>query len=196
LISAIIISITIRPIFVDRYIYSLSGLLLLVLAFSIGRFKTVYTLISGTVILLLVLPNIITIYSQRFNGPMREIVAYMEDKIQPSDIFFHSDDMTFGSFYYYFPKQGHLMYRKNTANFPALFFDPNGEYGDDLEHFHYGWTNCWVVFRTDLTAYRAYREVKSALAAKYTLSYQEKFKIPVSWMEIELDRISLKGKTQ
>lgn len=156
---AVKVSMDLRPIFVDRYIFPVVGLFLLTTAYGISRIK--YRDISIFLVVLLLffsLDPIRQINEHRYSGPMYEVRNYLDDLITSEDVFIHSDEHTFGTFSYYFPDNSHYLYLrpgfKGYSSYSA--FSDNGEVGSDIESFVTGKKRLWVVERqnSDTSVYR------------------------------------------
>lgn len=66
---------------------------------------------------LLLLPQIISIQTNYFNGPIQESVDYIKGRIQKNDIFIDADEICSGSYAYYFPEHQHYIYRNKNLKF-------------------------------------------------------------------------------
>lgn len=184
--SAIVLSKVIRPIFVERYIFPSVGLLLLVLAYAITRVnKKKLAIIILAVFILLSVPQILRVYSERFNGPMKEVVASIKDDIKKEDVFVHTSVHTYGTFSYYFPNNKHVYYlpvdivnnRGNDA------FNKNGTVITDINEAVKDLDNLWLVDQVGGTgSSELYGWYASGLfKAKKAPSL---YKIPTSWFEV------------
>ncbi len=134
--AGIIASFVIRPVLVERYMMPVLGLFILGLSFGIGSLgKKILPAIGCAVIIAFTVPQIDYTMSKRFNGPMTEAAEYMESRIQPGDVFLHTDEHTIGTFCYYFPDNTNYYYQREGfegfSNFDA--FGPNGVVIDSLD---------------------------------------------------------------
>ena len=127
--TGILASVLIRPVLVERYIVPLLGLFVLALSYGIGHLgKRVLPAVGCALIIALCVPQTLFTIENRFNGPMKEAVAYLEPKLQPTDVFLHTDEHTLGTFSYDFPESMHYFYQREGhrgySNYDA--FAPNG----------------------------------------------------------------------
>jgi uncharacterized protein (DUF2141 family) len=56
------------------------------------------------------------VYTQRFNGPMQEIVQDLEDSVQPGDLVISTFSLAMGPSMYYFPEATHYYYLHNLES--------------------------------------------------------------------------------
>lgn len=135
--AGIVLSFTIRPVWCERYITIVAGLFILSSAIGlsvIGK-KNIFIFV---VILVLGFNSagIYQIYRQRFNGPMREVAAYLKPGLAADAIFVHFDWVTRDSLYYYFPHHKHFVYMPQLAK---IYYDPlffrQSMAGPDLSRF-------------------------------------------------------------
>ena len=79
---------------------------------------------------------------------MTEAVEYLEPKIQPGDVFLHTDEHTLGTFCYYFPDHMNYYYQREGyggfSNYDA--FKPNGVMIGSLDEIGEG-HRIWLVQR-------------------------------------------------
>lgn len=150
LVGGIIISNLIRPMFIERYMFPVSGLFLLALAYGISQLKSkTAAKVTCGVLLIVSLPLIGTIATERFNGPMKEVTQHVNKSIKPDHVFIHTDEHTFGVFSYYYPDHKHFLYLKpgfkGYSGYAA--FAPNGVTGSDIDKFIKDSKNIWLVSR-------------------------------------------------
>ncbi len=129
ILGGVIASRLIRPVLVERYVVPLLGLLALGLAYGMAALeKKRYMTLACALIAALSLLQILAIHAVRVNGPMTEAVAYLKDRIEPGDVFLHTDEHTLGTFSYYFPDHKNYYYQRSGysgySNYDA--FKPNG----------------------------------------------------------------------
>lgn len=149
-VGGLVISEMIRPMFVERYILVVSGLFLLAFAYGISTFKSKASVYLTCIVLLVVsLPLTGLIVSKNFNGPMKEVMEYVNGSIESDDIFLHTDEHTFGMFSYYYPDHKHYLYLKPGFSGYSTYkaFDHNGRAGADADQFLKESDNIWLVTR-------------------------------------------------
>ncbi|KNY26481.1 glycosyltransferase family 39 protein [Pseudobacteroides cellulosolvens] len=141
-------SLIIRPVLVERYIVPVVGIMIVAAAYGISLFNK-KPVIIGVCLLITALsvPQIMDIYTKRFNGPMFEVKTYMQENMKKDDIFIHTDEHTFGTFCYYFPNRKHYLYLEPGTNGYSGFgaFKQNGTSGHDFNEFIKGSSNVWLV---------------------------------------------------
>jgi hypothetical protein len=109
--AAVLLSVLVRPILVERYMVSCLGLFLLALTYCLTM-----PLPSVQWLPVLVLYGAVNfgtardIQEKRFNGPMREVKGALAGRVGPDDVFIHGSEHTFGVFCYYFPNNKHFLY--------------------------------------------------------------------------------------
>lgn len=114
LITTVVVSIILMPIFHPRYIMVVSGLFILLIGLGISVIpnQKVHWILSLTYVAL----NFWTIkdiYIQYFNYPMKALYQEMDEKIEPGDLIITSDSYSMGAAYYYFPEATHY-YSNNS----------------------------------------------------------------------------------
>ncbi|MFZ5987125.1 MAG: DUF2141 domain-containing protein [Bacillota bacterium] len=176
LITAVVISYLVRPIFIERYIFPVVGLFLLAFAYGISKLKYKdFSIFAVVLLLVFSLVPYMDMNKERYNGPMKEICRYMEENIKSDDIFIHADEHTFGLFSLYFPNHRHFFYMdkdfKGYSGYRA--FEPAGITGSDISSFIKGRENMWLVGRQGGTGWQGiYSCFNSGL-----LSYKDKSKV-------------------
>ena len=136
--AAVLLSVLIRPILDPRYSTVGLGLYILALTYTLdiipskrlrAGLLTLYILFSSLTIL--------TVYTTRFNGPMREVVEALKDEVKPGDVSVHGTSIPLGTFSYYFPDNPQYLYIPDGfipfSNYEIL--RPGGEYGPDYRQF-------------------------------------------------------------
>lgn len=111
LLTAIVVSLVFTPVFVPRYMLACLGPALIALSVSI-RFLPVRWL-RITVVSLFVVLNLHVmkdVYTQRFNGSTRELVADLRGAVEKGDLIVTSDCIAVGPVVYYLPEARHLFY--------------------------------------------------------------------------------------
>jgi 4-amino-4-deoxy-L-arabinose transferase-like glycosyltransferase len=112
-ITTMLVSLFLVPLFFSRYLLVVSGLFLLLVALGMGMLPSKYLpwMAAG----LLAVLNVFTIkdiYTQYFNHPMRQLVEKLDGAIQPNDLIITSDSYSLGPAFYYWPQAVHY-YQNN-----------------------------------------------------------------------------------
>ena len=108
LMTAIVVSLWIAPIFYARYFLVCLGIFTLMVSMAILQLpgkRTPYIAIGAFVLL-----NVFVIkdvYTKHYNHPMRQLAAQFESKIKPGDLIVTCDSLTLGPVLYYFPDAVH-----------------------------------------------------------------------------------------
>lgn len=150
LVTAVIVSNLVRPIFVTRYIFPVVGLFLLPVAYGITRMKYKdFSIFAVAILLMFSLVPYSNINKNYYNGPIKELKYYMDENIKPNDVFVHYDEHTFGIFSYYYPQYKHfLCLEKGVAGYSGYkAFEPSGVTGSDVSSFIKGHDNIWLIGR-------------------------------------------------
>lgn len=144
LLAAVIFSLLFWPILFARHLLPVSGLLLLGIAHGLeqlpGKERVTHVRASAAFALIfvgLMIPHIININQNRFNGPLQEITGYFKENLKPGDVFIHSAPDAWGVFNYYFPNHKHFLYiiHSDPGFAYCKTFQPNGTAGLDLHQF-------------------------------------------------------------
>lgn len=109
--TGVAISLFFRPALIERYLFPLLGFLLVATAYGISQIPG--RILTGCVIVGLMVfstPPVINLYQYRFNGPLKEAVAYVKANLKPEDVFVHTDEHTLVIFLNAFPNHRHLLY--------------------------------------------------------------------------------------
>jgi 4-amino-4-deoxy-L-arabinose transferase-like glycosyltransferase len=197
--TAVLLSLLIRPILIPRYMVPLLGLFLVAVAYGISQLNRWLVVIACVVLVGLQLGAIPSIYFERFNGPMDEVVAYLEENMGEDDIFVHIDEHTVHTFAFYLPDRLHVVYLPPGAKVYA-----NLEvHGDrvkiisDLSEMPRDRT-VWFAARVDGLNTQLYGEILPALGIEFgPMTLDEAidagrlkvFSIPESWYVVALERI-------
>jgi len=150
LVTAVVVSILVRPILVTRYIFPVVGLFLLSVSYGITRIKYKdFSIFAVAIIFIFSLVPYNKINMNYYNGPIKELKYYMEENIKPDDIFIHYDEHTFGIFSYYYPEHEHFLYLEEGVHGYSGYkaFSHTGIAGTDVSSFIKGHDNIWVVGR-------------------------------------------------
>ena len=113
-VTTLIVSLVLAPIFYSRYLLVCVGLFLLLVSLGISLLPTKY--LQPAAVGIFALLNIFTIndvYTQHFNHPMKDLVQSLKQAIQPGDLIITSDSYSMGPAMYYFPEAVHY-YSNNT----------------------------------------------------------------------------------
>ena len=125
-ITTILVSLFLIPVFFSRYLLVVSGLFLLLVSLGIGMLPGKYLpWIAAGLFAILNVFTIKDIYTQYFNHPMRQLVEELDGDIQPNDLIITSDSYSLGPAFYYLPQAIH--YHQNNPY--------EGRYGDVLNPF-------------------------------------------------------------
>jgi 4-amino-4-deoxy-L-arabinose transferase-like glycosyltransferase len=125
-ITTILVSLFLFPLFFSRYLLVVSGLFLLLVSLGIGMLPGKY--LPWIAVGLFAILNVFTIkdiYTQYFNHPMRQMVEKLDGAVQPDDLVITSDSYSLGPAFYYLPQAVH--YHQNNPY--------EGRYGDVLNPF-------------------------------------------------------------
>lgn len=147
ILSGILISLTVKPLFIERYAFPLIGLFLLAASYGISAFNnkkiSILFLVAFT---LISTPQSYRIITHNFNGPAKEINSYIQKNLQPDDVFLHTSEHSFGIFLYYFPDNKHLLLEEIISLRPKGYeaFAPNGSLVSDIESGVKDYKNIWV----------------------------------------------------
>jgi len=112
LLTGVLLNKLIRPLFWPRYTAPFLGLLLIAMAYGISQLNKWLTVIICVLLVLSQASVLPFIYWNRFEGPMREVVEYLEDNMGKDDVFVHLDEFTLHTFAFYLPDHPHVMYLK------------------------------------------------------------------------------------
>jgi uncharacterized protein (DUF2141 family) len=147
LLTGKVLSDVIRPIFVERYIFPVTGVFLIAVAFGVSKLKPKYlSIVVCVVFALLSSQQIYRVVTEKFNGPMREVVEAVSSEVQEGDVFIHDNVHTFGTFCYYFPNNKHVWSSHDPAPWdPNLAFQKNGVLVSDVKKMVDGKHNVWFA---------------------------------------------------
>ena len=144
-ITTMLVSLFLMPLFFSRYLLVVSGLFLLLVTLGLGMLPGKY--LPWIAVGLFAILNVFTIkdiYTQYFNHPMRQLVEKLDGAVQPNDLIITSDSYSLGPAFYYWPKAVHY-YQNNPYEAP---------WGDVLKPFvpplHYQ-TDLWQLLATRTT---------------------------------------------
>lgn len=135
-ITTMLVSLFLMPIFFSRYLLVVSGLFLLLVALGMGVLPGKYLpWVAAGLFAVLNVFTIRDIYTQYFNHPMRQLVEKLDGSVQPDDLILTSDSYSLGPAFYYWPQAVHY-YQNNPieAQWGDVLkpFDPPLHYERDL----------------------------------------------------------------
>ena len=114
IVTPIIVSLVLAPVFHPRYMIVCAGLFLLLLSLGISLLPGKF--LPPVAVGIFALLNVFTlkdIYTQRFNYPMKAVAQSLKHEIQPGDLIVTSDSYSMGPALYYFPEAVHY-YSNNS----------------------------------------------------------------------------------
>ena len=116
-ITTILVSLFLMPIFYSRYLLVCVGLFLLLTSLGISMLPGKY--LPSAAVGIFVLLNafaIKDIYTQKFNHPMKDLAEKLGGVIQPGDLVITSDSYSMGPATYYFPQAVHYYYNNSVES--------------------------------------------------------------------------------
>jgi 4-amino-4-deoxy-L-arabinose transferase-like glycosyltransferase len=117
-ITTLLVSLFLVPIFFSRYLLVVSGLFLLLVALGMGTLPGKYLpWVAAALFAGLNVFTIRNIYTQYFNHPMRQLVEKLDGEVQPGELIITSDSYSLGPAFYYWPKAVHY-YQNNRYEAP------------------------------------------------------------------------------
>jgi hypothetical protein len=112
-ITTMLVSLFLVPIFFSRYLLVVSGLFLLLVALGMGMLPGKYLpWIAAGLFAILNVFTIKDIDTQYFTHPMRQLVEKLDGAVQPNDLIITSDSYSLGPAFYYWPQAVHY-YQNN-----------------------------------------------------------------------------------
>jgi 4-amino-4-deoxy-L-arabinose transferase-like glycosyltransferase len=117
-ITTMLVSLFLMPLFFSRYLLVVSGLFLLLVSLGMEMLPGKY--LPWVAALLFAILNVFTlktIYTQYFNYPMRQLVEKLDGAIKPNDLIITSDSYSLGPAFYYWPQAVHY-YQNNSYEAP------------------------------------------------------------------------------
>jgi len=112
-ITTMLVSLFLMPLFFSRYLLVVSGLFLLLVSLGMGMLPGKYLpWIAAGLFAILNVSTIKNIYTQYFNHPMRHLVEKLDGAVQPNDLIITSDSYSLGPAFYYWPQAVH--YHQNN----------------------------------------------------------------------------------
>jgi len=149
--AGVYLSWAIRPVFVERYLISCMGPLILALAWfvkSLGKKRAIA--LACALYFFTTAPILRSTYVDKVNGAGDLVAKEYADRVKPEDIFVHGSEHTFGILRYYFPNNLHYLYiPEDFIPFGNhAVFAPNAEFGHDLTKYANEPVTIWAVNRT------------------------------------------------
>jgi hypothetical protein len=148
-VTTVLVSLFLMPLFFSRYLLVVSGLFLLLVALGMGRLPGKYLpWIAAGLFALLNVFTIKDIYTQYFNHPMRQLVEKLDGAVLPDDLIITSDSYSLGPAFYYWPQAVHY-YQNNPieAQWGDVLdpFVPPLHYETDLPELLAARTSFWYI---------------------------------------------------
>jgi hypothetical protein len=112
-VTTLLVSLFLFPLFFSRYLLVVSGLFLLLV--SLGMEMLPGKFLPWIAVVLFAILNVFTIkgiYTQYFNHPMRQLVEKLDGAVQLNDLIITSDSYSLGPAFYYWPQAVH--YHQNN----------------------------------------------------------------------------------
>ncbi len=185
-------SFIIRPVLVERYIVPVVGIMIVAAAYGISLFNKKPVIIGVCLLITaLSIPQIVDIYTKRFNGPMFEVKTYMQENMKKDDIFIHTDEHTFGTFCYYFPSSKHYLYLEPGTNGYSGYdaFKQNGTSGHDFNEFIKESSNVWLVTRVNSQGESTFYALLGSGQLNST-GVMKDFIIDPSWYGVKVEKVT------
>jgi uncharacterized membrane protein/uncharacterized protein (DUF2141 family) len=137
LITTILVSLFLMPIFYSRYLLVCVGLFLLLTSLGISMLPGRYLpVVAVGIFAILNVFTIKDIYTQKFNYPMKDLAGKLNAAIQPDDLIITSDSYSMGPATYYFPQAVHYYYNNSVEaqwGYVLKPMIPPLHYGEGLE---------------------------------------------------------------
>lgn len=197
--TGVFLSWTIRPIFVERYLVTCMGALMIAFASAVhGMGKKRFMVMTCAVYLFATAPVLKSTYTMRVNGAGDLVYMTYKDRVKEGDVFVHGSEHTFGILRYYFPNNRHYLYLpKDFIPFGNhAVFKPNAETGHDLLKYANEPVTIWAVGRTGEYYSTPWAELTGAPHRVPAGSMQRHRKEP-GWLTILMQEITYdKDKTE
>ncbi len=117
-ITTLLVSLFLMPLFFSRYLLVVSGLFLLLVSLGMGMLPSKYLpWIAAGLFATLNIFTLKDIYTQYYNHPMRQLVEKLDGAVQPNDLIITSDSYSLGPAFYYWPQAAHY-YQNNRFEAP------------------------------------------------------------------------------
>ena len=118
----IAVSLLIAPILMPRYAFTVFGMILILCIIGGQSIRNSKLRMVITILLLaLFIPQRIHVHANRINGPLPEVQMYLKSKVDSTQIFLHSNEHTFTTFSWYFPRNTHYLYEPNAKDLVRQF---------------------------------------------------------------------------
>jgi hypothetical protein len=147
--NGVLLSKLIRPILIPRYMVPLLGVFICALAYGVSRFPRWLAAAVCIVFAISQVGTIQSVYQHRFNGPMDEVAAYLEENAGPDDVFVHFDEHTLHTFAVYVPDHLQAMYLPPDATVyaPVEVHGPKVRIVSDLSELSLENRRVWLAMR-------------------------------------------------
>jgi hypothetical protein len=179
----------IKPIMHPPYIQSITGILLIIVTYTLSKLKSIKTSAVVFIFLAIItLPASISVRTIKTNEPLNQAIIYLKLNIKEDDVILHSDDQTASVFSYYFPKNRQFVFLlgqfKGYMNYEA--YKKNLTVGDDARRFLKSSKNVWIAGRNkNFVPFNFYKSVFYSNNYKL-VDNPEIFDDRNSWMTVEL----------
>lgn len=112
-VTTMLVSLLLMPLFFSRYLLVVSGLFLLLVSLGMGMLPgKVLPWVAAALFAGLNIFTVQGIYTGHFNHPMRQLVESLDGGVQPGDLILTSDSYSLGPAFYYLPQAVHY-YQNN-----------------------------------------------------------------------------------
>jgi uncharacterized protein (DUF2141 family) len=149
--TALVLSVTFKPILYERYFIAAMGLLILCFSYFVHTLSSRRgAAIAIALYALASLPVLGKIYTEEVNGPLDIAKADLAPRVKPGDIFVHGSEHTLGLFRYAFPNNEHYLYiPEGFVPFGNhAVFAPNASFGSDLTRYNDKPVTIWLTGRS------------------------------------------------
>lgn len=188
--AGFVMSLTLRPVLLPRFMMPVLGLFLLSVAYGIARItgQSIRILIS-ILIVILTIPQIVQIHTHYFKGPIKEVASFLHGKVGTNDVFLHTDIATAAPFSHHFPDHLHFLYKSGTAELRRhriyhgiiVGSDVKKVLNEDADVWLVGWLDsehialnrCWVV------------------SGQLEPDESKRFESPFYWLDVELIHVNI-----
>lgn len=151
-VCAIVLSVAVKPIFYDRYLVSVAGVLVLAFASFVRTIEKRRVLaIALALYAVASAPVLFLVYRLEVNGPLDQVVADIGDEVKPGDVFVHGSEHTLGLLRYAFPNNEHYLYIPEgfVPYGNHAVFKPGVEIGHDLTRYNDKPVTIWYCTRAN-----------------------------------------------
>ena len=120
-VTTVLVSLYLVPVFFSRYLLVISGLFLLLVSLGMSMLPGRYLpWIAAGLFAVLNVFTIKDIYTRYYNHPMKQLMEKLDGQVQPNDLIITSDSYSLGPAFYYWPQAVHY-YQNNP--YEALWGD-------------------------------------------------------------------------